>query len=441
MMNKYLTKIMLLYALSNSLSVYSISPIEIVESYCSTLQRWCQTNDIEYRKSLNEICNYENVSCRVDDDIVDYFASINKSVKTESLSVLLDTYLNGFQKCINDGGVEIEYSDIMIDNSITFPEISSIPHAQCVTANITLKDRVTSKNLFVIREGKITAIYSINKNKPLTTALSLYSQKRYSEAFDLFRQLALRDPTAYDAQYCILIMELKNQGCHGLSPRYRDWEIYKWLYRFSYLGVRPKGTQFLYSTYVTKDGNYRPIDNFMRPSYDGMMVMEKSSKYGYMNEHGKIIIKYIYDDALPFCNEKLACVKYKGKWGYIDRDGNFAVSPIYTSIAATFVDGKTIATKDGQICLIDTEGNILRQITTRVKDIKCFPVIVKHEAGIKACCLYSIQESKLYYYNFDGEIIEVIADFKFQSKELDYAQLNSRKIGYDLSGKYMLLWD
>lgn len=53
---------------------------------------------------------------------------------------------------------------------------------------------------------------------------------------------------------------------------------------------------------------------------DGLAVVKKDGKYGFIDRTGKEVIPLIYDDAYGFY-DGLAAVEKDGKMGYIDRTG------------------------------------------------------------------------------------------------------------------------
>jgi len=60
-------------------------------------------------------------------------------------------------------------------------------------------------------------------------------------------------------------------------------------------------------------------------------------KFGFMNDEGKEITSYVYDNASPF-NEGLACVMKEGKYGFINADGIEIIPLIYDN-ANSFSEG------------------------------------------------------------------------------------------------------
>lgn len=57
---------------------------------------------------------------------------------------------------------------------------------------------------------------------------------------------------------------------------------------------------------------------------EGMRAVEKDSKWGFMNEEGKLVIPYMYDAADDF-SEGIATAKKDGKVGYIDKNNKIVI--------------------------------------------------------------------------------------------------------------------
>ena len=75
----------------------------------------------------------------------------------------------------------------------------------------------------------------------------------------------------------------------------------------------------------------------------GIAAVEKNSKWGFINEKGKIVIpmKYEYAD---YFNGKYAPVKYKGKWYDINKKGKIIRERErdYEVIPANYIINQTI---------------------------------------------------------------------------------------------------
>lgn len=60
-----------------------------------------------------------------------------------------------------------------------------------------------------------------------------------------------------------------------------------------------------------------------------IFLSKKDGKYGYVDKEGKVIVDYIYDDAMEENDAGYAAVKKDGKWGSVDSKGNVVQEPTY----------------------------------------------------------------------------------------------------------------
>lgn len=81
-----------------------------------------------------------------------------------------------------------------------------------------------------------------------------------------------------------------------------------------------------YKYYNFKFEEKRELDIFPNRT---MFLTRKDGKYGYLNKDGKVIVDYIYDDAMEQNDYGYSAVKKDGKWGSIDNKGNVVQEPIY----------------------------------------------------------------------------------------------------------------
>lgn len=76
---------------------------------------------------------------------------------------------------------------------------------------------------------------------------------------------------------------------------------------------------------------------------DGYAAVCRDDKWGFVDEKGKLVIDYKYEDAQSFQNG-FAAVCADGLWGYIDEDGNLIIEPQFTE-ATHFSSAGTAAVK------------------------------------------------------------------------------------------------
>lgn len=60
-----------------------------------------------------------------------------------------------------------------------------------------------------------------------------------------------------------------------------------------------------------------------------LFLSKKDGKYGFVDKAGKVVVDYIYDDAMEQNDYGFAAVKKDGKWGSIDGKGNVVQEPTY----------------------------------------------------------------------------------------------------------------
>lgn len=89
---------------------------------------------------------------------------------------------------------------------------------------------------------------------------------------------------------------------------------------------------------------------------EGVFCVYDGEKYGFMDDSGKEITRYIYDYAYPF-SEGLACVRLGGKFGFIDDKGDTIISLAYDK-AGSFSDGLAYFEAGDKYGFIDKNGNV-----------------------------------------------------------------------------------
>lgn len=81
------------------------------------------------------------------------------------------------------------------------------------------------------------------------------------------------------------------------------------------------------------------------------------TKWGYINDRGRIRISLVYEGAEPFQRNGFAIVTLNEKQGLINQFGRFAVKPVYKSIQPFSEERAIIQTKDG-FKMIDEKGQV-----------------------------------------------------------------------------------
>lgn len=112
---------------------------------------------------------------------------------------------------------------------------------------------------------------------------------------------------------------------------------------------------------IISDTNFNYIGEF---DENGIAVfVQNDYEYGYINKDGEIIIEPVYDSAETFCNG-YARVTVDDKIGYVDTNGNMIIEPQYDKATDFYADGYAIVALEYEeheykYAIIDTEGNYL----------------------------------------------------------------------------------
>ena len=136
--------------------------------------------------------------------------------------------------------------------------------------------------------------------------------------------------------------------------------------------------------------DYDYVDVF----YEGLALVIKNGKYGFINETGKEVIPCIYAGAKGF-SEGYAAIRDKEetcRWGYIDKN-NKPISEFKYYTAYNFHEGIGVVYDGKYFGAIDTNG---REI------IPCkFNFLGKFENGLAYACV----NAKYFYVDIDGNYV------------------------------------
>ena len=80
------------------------------------------------------------------------------------------------------------------------------------------------------------------------------------------------------------------------------------------------------------------------------------AKYGYINKQGEYAVPLDYDDIANF-SEGLAAVKKEDKWGFVNKQGEVVI-PLEYDAASSFSERLARVAKNGKYGFVDTQGKI-----------------------------------------------------------------------------------
>ncbi len=101
----------------------------------------------------------------------------------------------------------------------------------------------------------------------------------------------------------------------------------------------------------------------IKPFQEGLAVVKKGNKYGFINEKYKIVVPLKYKYVNNFINGYAIVVGFNDKFGIIDRKGKEVLSPLYYDfLSSVGSNGRVRASnfKEKSEVIIDVYGNVLQ---------------------------------------------------------------------------------
>lgn len=164
----------------------------------------------------------------------------------------------------------------------------------------------------------------------LAEAQSMYSNRRYDEAYWLYQKVLEKNPSHAEASYNLGVMSFKGEGCKKYPRKVRDY-----LAEF-YWQKSGKGQTALVLNYNRQDVILTAYSgNENNPFTSNRLLAHNSSnhKCGYISKQGKMVIKQQYKYAYPFFTNGTAIVMSdKDEWFLIDTMGR--VKDVYLRVKA-----------------------------------------------------------------------------------------------------------
>lgn len=281
------------------------TPDKVVQGFGNALSSWCKTNEIVYREKIDELCSGSR-KCRVEDKIhADYQ---RQRGLTNYETFVLDSYMNMFQSLMSKS-VNYEMSNVKVVGSDEMPEGT----LTFITADITVSGALnhTVTDLFLVRNNKITGIYSYSSNLgfshlngSLIRALQVGRYiwcagfyNGYSKVINEAGYVGLIDIKGEVIVPCIWDALVYHGGDFADGYNYKDdRKKTSVTYDLRYGGRRTP----LYNVLTLEDigGN---ICSF---SEGYAVVSNNDGKYGYLREsdHSYTDVQYVYDSATAFKN-------------------------------------------------------------------------------------------------------------------------------------------
>ncbi len=108
-----------------------------------------------------------------------------------------------------------------------------------------------------------------------------------------------------------------------------------------------------------------PTRENLHENPENISVKEPIKKWGFIDNTGKVIIPFEYEESKAF-SEGLAAVKKNGKWGFIDNTGKVVITFQFSDVWS-FSEGLAFVYQDNDIFCIDRGGNSMFQLPKKLR--------------------------------------------------------------------------
>ena len=374
-------------------SISAQTPDKIVSDYIYYLQQEIKgTGDNSDYEKLESILPSQNgFKCIVKGGIAEEIAEYKNLPAGDNIEI--QTFLTTLAVWAEKDNFQIEFSDPVWEKDFFEPEYGHTgkkSKAYFVRCKMEIKGErnIYQNNLYWIRNGRIVRIEDYDDETSLSYAIRLYSNKKYDEAFKMFRQMAHQSIYNWEAQYYTTIMLLKKQGCKNICAEVRDQEAAFYLgkascvkrlgYRGGIIGdefsvlLSRLNIDFKKQTYAKMGlGNE---DSYLNLPFVncGLTPSVKDGKCGYIDDNGKVVIPYKYDRALGFTNDGITLVMKNNHKGFITADGREITDMEYTAASWSIINEHAcVSEKDEHVYIIDLNlrGQHIKDLGDKYKSI------------------------------------------------------------------------
>ena len=334
------------------------TPDKVVKDFGETLSSWCNTRESIDREKIEKICNGSK-KCRVEDKIHAEYQKERGLTNYETF--VLDSYLNMFQSLMSKS-INYQMSNIKVVGTDEMPEGT----LTFITADIKVSGAInyTVTNLFLVRNDKITGIYSYSSklgwshlNGSLIKALQI-GRYSYSEIGGFMNGYA----TVCNEAYKYGLIDTRGEV---IIPCIWDQVFYF-------------GGDFALGIYG---------DGSKMRTYD-------------LRFNGKVVPLNYFNDGMEsdtFQDGYLAVRTYDGKYGFLrEDDTEYKVSYKY-DYASQFTDGYAYVISDGVPKIINKKFETVVQSSSR------YTIRGNFYEGLAK--IYDVETGKVGFINEQREIV------------------------------------
>lgn len=394
-----LTLILLVSAWANAQS-----PVDCVKKYNKLVVGYLINDDVEMRDEIDDLLRGGRNKCYISNTIGQDMAR-ERNIEVQLMHS--DTYHNMLLNWYKNGVIRtFELNNIEWHRDWVEPRIKTENNDSpilFVSAGLhTSGSRpYNSSDLFYVQDGHIVSIEDLGSGG-LGNAIRLYNQKKYDEAFNLFRSIAYTNRNAYKARYYTAVMLITGKGCKNIDKKVRDNDA-AWLGLSGYLSGDEDLSALARKFSMTLPFSESNIIHFA-PAYNGRRIIKKGhDKFGIIDDSGRMILPFRKGYAGPLSCSGLAIISEPGsKNGLIDSDGNIVLPYDYNNVLPYIYNDKIYAIKNDNLILLSKTGVVLKNIPGAFTHLL---------TATKDGHIVVVNGGKHELYNFDGQIVMDSNDF------------------------------
>lgn len=131
----------------------------VVQNFAENMQMWIKTDDISYRERIEEICNGSK-NFRIKDG----FTKLIVQPLVQTPFITLSSYLNKIESLRPN--ISFSYSNFeVVSNTEERAKLETEHEVEFIASDVLIEGAInlSMKEIFTVRNGKITKIYSINQ--------------------------------------------------------------------------------------------------------------------------------------------------------------------------------------------------------------------------------------------------------------------------------------
>ena len=347
-MKRTLLFLLMLFAVTwaNAQSNLTLSEAkEIANTYYGSLQQMAKhpIGDVaaESEIRLLNVLGFDNhgralfSELRVPDDLVD----LSGKHPEDDNSIPVTTYIGAFLKIAGEKKIDFSYKVLSADYQPGRPEVYGevpplyarvmvqktikSPRSTTVLINDTMIIHAEKKYITKIKNRylklSMSNIDGMSIDELLFEAQSMYSNRRYDEAYKLYQKALEKDPKNAEASYSLGVMSFKGEGCKQYPRKVRDYLVVFYWQKSEkgivQLEINRNELNVRMRPFSGRESNPFPSNRLFAYNY-------KTEKLGYISAQGKMVIKQQYQYGYPFFTNGTAIVKSeKNEWFLIDTMG------------------------------------------------------------------------------------------------------------------------